>query len=48
LCYPFGDDVKVFRIKNKMFATIAHGSVAKSKKPMTKPHEQKIMGNHDS
>jgi len=30
LYYPFGDDVKVFRVKNKMFATIAHGSTAKS------------------
>ena len=32
LYYPFGDDVKVFRVKNKMFATIAHGSTAKSAK----------------
>ncbi len=32
LDYPFGDDVKVFRVKNKMFATIAHGSSAKSAK----------------
>ena len=32
LYYPFGDDVKVFRVKNKMFATIAHGSTAKSTK----------------
>ena len=23
--YPFGDDVKVFRVKNKMFATLALG-----------------------
>jgi predicted DNA-binding protein (MmcQ/YjbR family) len=30
--FPFGDDVKVFRVKNKMFATIAHGSTAKSAK----------------
>ena len=30
LYYPFGDDVKVFRVKNKMFATISHGSQAKS------------------
>ena len=30
--YPFGDDVKVFRVKNKMFATISHGSTAKSAK----------------
>ena len=30
--YPFGDDVKVFRVKNKMFATISHGSKAKSAK----------------
>ncbi len=30
LYYPFGDDVKVFSVKNKMFATIAHGSTAKS------------------
>ncbi|MEW6983521.1 MmcQ/YjbR family DNA-binding protein [Colwelliaceae bacterium 6471] len=28
--YPFGEDVKVFRVKNKMFATIAHGGTAKS------------------
>ena len=26
LYYPFGDDVKVFRVKNKMFATIARGA----------------------
>jgi len=32
LYYPFGDDVKVFRVKNKMFATISHGSQAKSAK----------------
>jgi len=32
LYYPFGDDVKVFKVKNKMFATIAHGSTAKSAK----------------
>lgn len=30
--YPFGDDVKVFRVKNKMFATIALGQSAKSAK----------------
>ena len=32
LDYPFGEEVKVFRVKNKMFATIAHGSTAKSAK----------------
>jgi predicted DNA-binding protein (MmcQ/YjbR family) len=32
LYYPFGDDVKVFRVKNKMFATIALGQTAKSAK----------------
>jgi len=32
LYYPFGDDVKVFRVKKKMFATIAHGKTAKSAK----------------
>jgi len=32
LYYPFGDDCKVFKVKNKMFATIAHGSTAKSAK----------------
>ena len=32
LYYPFGDDVKVFRVKSKMFATIAHGNTAKSAK----------------
>ena len=26
LYYPFGDDVKVFRVKNKMFATLAMGT----------------------
>jgi len=26
LYYPFGDDVKVFKVKNKMFATIALGA----------------------
>jgi predicted DNA-binding protein (MmcQ/YjbR family) len=30
LYYPFGDDVKVFRVKNKMFATISLGKNAKS------------------
>ena len=25
LYYPFGDEVKVFRVKNKMFATLAFG-----------------------
>ena len=25
LYYPFGDDVKVFRVKNKMFATMSLG-----------------------
>lgn len=25
LYYPFGDDVKVFRVKNKMFATLSLG-----------------------
>jgi predicted DNA-binding protein (MmcQ/YjbR family) len=23
--YPFGDDVEVFRVKNKMFATVSFG-----------------------
>jgi predicted DNA-binding protein (MmcQ/YjbR family) len=32
LYYPFGDDVRVFRVKNKMFATISHGASAKSAK----------------
>lgn len=32
LDYPFGEDVKVFRVKNKMFATIALGQTAKSAK----------------
>jgi len=32
LYYPFGDEVKVFRVKNKMFATISQGSQAKSAK----------------
>jgi len=32
LYYPFGDGVKVFRVKNKMFATIALGQTAKSAK----------------
>jgi len=32
LYYPFGDDVKVFRVKNKMFATIALGKTAKGAK----------------
>jgi len=26
LYYPFGDDVKVFKVKNKMFATLALGN----------------------
>ena len=29
LYYPFGDDVKVFRVKSKMFATLAVGKIAK-------------------
>jgi predicted DNA-binding protein (MmcQ/YjbR family) len=29
LYYPFGDDVKVFRVKNKMFATLALGKMGK-------------------
>ncbi len=32
LYYPFGDDIKVFRVKNKMFATISHGLMAKNAK----------------
>jgi len=32
LYYPFGDEVKVFKVSNKMFATITHGSTAKSAK----------------
>lgn len=32
LYYPFGDDISVFKVKNKMFATISHGSNAKSAK----------------
>jgi predicted DNA-binding protein (MmcQ/YjbR family) len=27
--YPFGDDVKVLKVKNKMFATLSLGKVAK-------------------
>ena len=27
--FPFGDDVKVFKIKNKMFATLALGKMGK-------------------
>ncbi len=29
LDYPFGDDVKVFKVKNKMFATLAIGKMGK-------------------
>lgn len=29
LYYPFGDDVKVFKVKNKMFATLALGKMGK-------------------
>jgi len=29
LYYPFGDDVKVFRVKSKMFATLALGKMGK-------------------
>jgi len=32
LYYPFGDDVKVFRVKTKMFATLSLGKKAKSAK----------------
>jgi predicted DNA-binding protein (MmcQ/YjbR family) len=28
--YPFGDHVAVFKVKGKMFATLAHGSTAKT------------------
>lgn len=27
--YPFGDDIKVFKVKNKMFATLAIGKMSK-------------------
>ncbi len=27
--YPFGDDIKVFKVKNKMFATLALGKMGK-------------------
>ena len=27
--YPFGDDIKVFKVKNKMFATLAIGKMGK-------------------
>ena len=30
--YPFGDECKVFKVKNKMFATLALGQIAKSAK----------------
>jgi predicted DNA-binding protein (MmcQ/YjbR family) len=29
LYYPFGDEVKVFRVKNKMYATLALGKMGK-------------------
>ncbi len=29
LYYPFGDDVKVFKVKSKMFATLALGKMGK-------------------
>ena len=29
LDFPFGDDVKVFKVKNKMFATLALGKMGK-------------------
>ena len=29
LDYPFGDDVKVFKVKNKMFATLSIGKMGK-------------------
>ena len=29
LDFPFGDDVKVFKVKNKMFATLAIGKMGK-------------------
>jgi len=28
--YPFGDDIKVFKVKNKMFATLALGKMGKA------------------
>jgi predicted DNA-binding protein (MmcQ/YjbR family) len=28
--YPFGDDIKVFKVKNKMFATLAIGKMGKA------------------
>jgi len=30
LDYPFGDEVKVFKVKNKMFATLALGKMGKA------------------
>ena len=40
LDYPFGDDIMVFKVKNKMFATLALGERAKSvdKTPEDKKH----------
>ncbi len=32
ISYPFGDEVNVFKVKNKVFATISHGENAKSAK----------------
>lgn len=30
LDYPFGDEIKVFKVKNKMFATLALGKIGKT------------------
>jgi predicted DNA-binding protein (MmcQ/YjbR family) len=37
--YPFGDDVKVFKVKNKMFATLALGKMGKGDDEATSSEE---------
>ena len=37
LDYPFGDDIKVFKVKNKMFATLALGKMGKAKSENDEP-----------
>ncbi|WP_111978005.1 MmcQ/YjbR family DNA-binding protein [Algibacillus agarilyticus] len=37
LDYPFGDEIKVFKVKNKMFATLALGKMGKAKNTDEQP-----------
>jgi predicted DNA-binding protein (MmcQ/YjbR family) len=40
LDFPFGDDIKVFKVKNKMFATLALGKMGKGNAEGVAEHKQ--------